>query len=341
MSNEKKETSSNKTLYLGLDVGTGNLCCARSDSDKISITRNVFLPINNDEISISELADISYVESEDGLFIIGEDAFKFANIFAQEVSRPMESGLISSKEIDAIDIITLIVKNLIGDIKNYDCYATFSVPAAAIDKTRSVTYHERVFGRILSSLGINYKSLNEGMAVIYSECAKEKFSGVGISLGAGMMNSAFSVKGIEALTFSTARSGDWIDNNTAESLGMIPNRITSIKEKYLNLEINFMNEKNKKRRRVLEALKYYYESLISYSIKKMIKEFENKVDVEINEEIPIIIAGGTSLPEGFLNLFKQVISQYELPFEISEIRMARNPLTAVSNGLLVHSLSGK
>lgn len=333
--------SDKKTLYLGLDVGTGNLCCARSDSDKINITRNVFLPINNDEISISELSDISYVTSDDGLFIIGEDAFKFANIFAQEVSRPMESGLISAKEIDAIDVITLIVKNLIGDIKDLDCFCTYSVPAAAIDKTRSVTYHERVFGRILSSLGINHKSLNEGMAIIYSECSKEKFSGVGLSFGAGMVNCIFSVKGIEALSFSTARSGDWIDNSTAESLGMVPNRVTSIKEKHLNLEKGFSNEKNKKRRRVLEALKYYYESLMKYTIKRMIKEFEDKVDIEIDEEIPIVIAGGTSLPQGFLNLFKQVISNYELPFNISEIRMAENPLTAVSNGLLVYSLSGK
>jgi len=330
-----------KILYLGLDIGTGNLCCARSDSDKINITRNVFLPINSDDILISELTDISYVESDDGLFIIGEDAFKFANIFAQEVSRPMESGLISAKEIDAIDVITLIIKNLIGDIKNYDCFCVFSVPASAIDESRSVTYHERVFGRILSSLGINHKSLNEGMAIIYSECAKEKFTGVGISFGAGMMNCAFSIKGIEALTFSTARSGDWIDSNTAESLGMIPNRIASIKEKYLNLETGFLNEKNKKRRRVLEALKYYYESLMNYSIKKMIKEFEDKVDIEIDEKIPIVIAGGTSLPQGFLNLFKQVISNYELPFEISEIRMAKNPLTTVSSGLLVYSMSEK
>ena len=52
-----------------------------------------------------------------------------------------------------------------------------------------------------------------------------------------------------------------------------------------------------------------------------------------------MISGGTSLPEGFLELFKNTINKYELPFEISEIRRAKNPLTAVAQGLLIKTVS--
>jgi len=101
-----------------------------------------------------------------------------------------------------------------------------------------------------------------------------------------------------------------------------------------------MFEKNKKKRRVLEALTYYYNSLIEYTVKNIIKEFEDKVDIEIDDEkIPIILGGGTSSPKGFLRLFKEQIKKYELPFEISEIRRAKNPLQCVSNGLLVRTMS--
>jgi hypothetical protein len=79
--------------------------------------------------------------------------------------------------------------------------------------------------------------------------------------------------------------------------------------------------------------------LVEYTIKKIIKEFEDKVDVEVDEPIPIIVSGGTSIPEGFLNLFKNIITTYELPFEVSEIRKAKNPLTAVANGLLVRTMA--
>ncbi len=330
---------SNKTVCIGLDCGTMHLVCSRSDSEKVKVTRNVFLHLDSDDVSITELSDISYVEGDEGeLFIIGEDAFKFANIFNQPVSRPMEKGLISPQEIDAIDILTLIIKNLIGDVRNKEVFCSFSVPAEAVDEGRSVIYHRKVLAQILNKLGINHTSVNEAMAIIFSECAKEKFSGIGISLGAGMANISVSYKGIEALKFSTARAGDWIDRQVATDLAVIPNRVTSIKEKYMDLT-NEPQVKNKKTKRVLEALFYYHEALIDYTIDKIIKEFNRTVDIEVDESIPIIISGGTSLPKGFASLFKSIILSKDLPFNISEVRRAKNPMTAVANGLLVKTIA--
>ena len=336
---EEKPKKKDPVISIGLDCGTMHLVAARSDTDDVRITRNVFLKLDSDDVQVSELSDISHVEGEDGEFyIIGSDAFKYANIFGQQVSRPMEKGLISPKEISAIDVLTLMIGELIGDVKGKEAYCSYSVPAQAIDEGRSVTYHENVFARILKSLGINYSSVNEAMAIIYSECAKEKFSGIGISFGAGMANVAVAYKGIQALAFSTARAGDWIDKEAADSLGMVPNRVTSIKEKYMKFS-GEVEIKNKKTKRVLEALYYYHKALIDYTVKKIIKEFDEKVDIEVDEPIPIIISGGTSMPQGFVGMFKDVISGYDLPFDVSEIRRAKNPLTAVSNGLLVKTMS--
>jgi len=334
---EQKEKT-NSIVCLGADIGTMNICCARSDSEDVKMTRNVFLKVDKDDVSINELSNISYVESDNDLFIIGDDAFYFANIFAKTVSRPMEKGLISPKEISAIDVLTLILKDLIGETKDKDIYCNYSIPAAALDEDRSVIYHKNVFGRIFNNLGINHSAINEAMAIIYSECAQEKFSGISLSFGSGMCNCAISFKGVEALTFSTARAGDWIDKMVAADLDMIPNRITNIKEKYMKLSGD-VEIKNKKTKRVLEALYYYYKALIDYTIKMIVKEFDEKVDIEIDEPVAIVIAGGTSLPEGFIELFKNTISLYELPFNISEIRAAKNPLTAVANGLLVRTMA--
>jgi hypothetical protein len=330
----------NEPVCIGLDCGTMHLVSARSDSDQIKITRNVFLPVDKDTVSLNQLSNISYVESEEGdLYIIGSDAFQFANLFGKEVSRPMEKGLISPKEIAAIDVLTLMVRDLIGDIKDRDAYCSYSIPAEAIDESRSVTYHENVFARILHKLGVNYTSVNEAMAIVYSECAAEKFSGIGISFGAGMANVAIAYKGIEAHKFSTARAGDWIDNQVAASLDMIPNRVTNIKEKHMLLDGSESTVTQKKQKRVLEALYYYHKSLIEYTVKKIIKEFQDKVDIEVEDAIPIVVSGGTSLPKGFVTMFKNVLSSQELPFSVSEVRRAKNPLTAVANGLLVRTMA--
>jgi len=337
--NKTEEKVKSPVVAIGLDIGTMHLVISRSDSDDIKITRNVFLEVEREDVSLNELSSISYVEGSDNeLFIIGSDAFEFANIFGKEVSRPMEKGLISPKEIAAIDVLSLMLKDLIGDTKNYEVYCSYSIPAEAIDEERSITYHENVFARILNKIGVNHTSVNEAMAIVYSECAKEKFSGIGISFGAGMANVVVSYKGIEALKFSTARAGDWIDRQVAKDLDMVPNRVTNIKEKYMQLT-GSVDIKNKKTRRALEALFYYHRALIDYTVKKIVKEFEDKVDIEIDEPIPIVISGGSTLPKGFTELFKTVIASQELPFEVSEIRRAKNPLTCVANGLLVRTMA--
>ena len=335
----KKSKKDNSPICIGLDVGTMNLVCARSDTDEIKTTRNVFLPIDKDDMDISQMSDISYGEIDNNIFILGESAFQLSNILGKKVYRPMENGLISPKEINAINVLTLIIKDLIGDIKNKDIYCTYSVPGDPVDSNREITYHERVFGTILSSLGINHSSMNESMGILYSEAQKTNFSALCLSFGSGMMNCALGYHGIKTLAFSTIKSGDYVDKSVSEALSIVQNRVTNIKEKYLDLEAGFMEEKNKKRQRIIEGLCYYYDALINYTIKNIIKEFNDKVDVEIDEEIPIIIGGGTSLPKGFIKLFESNIMKYDLPFNISEIRAAKSPLISVSQGLLIKTLA--
>lgn len=326
-----------KVVCIGLDCGTMHLVAARSDTNDVRVTRNVFLEVDKDDIP--QMADISYIEGSEGeTYVIGTHAFELANMLGQKVSRPMAKGLISPEEINAIDVLTLMIKDLIGEIKDKDVYCSFSVPAEAIDEERSVIYHERVFGSILNTIGVSHTSVNEAMAIIYSECAKENFSGIGISFGAGMANVAIAYKGMEILKFSTARAGDWIDQQVSQDIGAVVNRVTNKKEKYMKLK-GEVDIKNKKDKRVLQALFYYHQALIDYTIKKIIKQFNDKVDIELDDPIPIVVSGGTSLPEGFVTLFKQIIMQTELPFDISEVRRAKNPLTAVANGLLIKTIS--
>ena len=332
----------------GVDVGTMNLVCCKQVSEtqvEIKNMRNMFLDINPSMLATTEIANtqLDYAVSKDDngeadkIYILGEDAYKFGNIFGQEVKRPMSKGVISSKEFDAIEVLTFMMEKLIG--RTTDGKLIYSIPAQAIDiDTPSILYHEKIFGRIFQTLGYESKPLNEAMGIIFSECSKTNFTGIAISFGAGMTNVACAYKGTPTLTFSVARGGDWLDNEVSASLGTISTRVTSIKEKELNLANP--NIGKKKEKVVREALCFYYRNLIEYVLKHIVAKFEENSDgLQIDEEIPIVVSGGTSLANGFVDAFKEVFAKFkDFPYEISEIRSAVDPLSAVAQGALVYAL---
>jgi len=335
-------TKPEKSRLVGVDCGTMNIVLAEqneSEEVEISTIRNMYLPLDKSQMTMAELSNIDYVESEESIFIIGEDAYKFANMFGQTVKRPMSKGLISPNEIDGIDVLTLIIGQLLK--KTYAGHVVYSVPAPSIDLQNNILYHEGVFKRIFQELGYTAESFNEAMSIIYSQCQDTKFTGLSFSFGAGMVNVALAFKSVPIITFSVARSGDWIDENVAMSLGTVPNRVTAIKEK--NTDLSNYKVGSKKERRIREAIVYYYREVIRYSLEKVTDKLEDAAgDLELPDSMPVVVSGGTSLAKGFLPLFKEVLDDYsEFPLNIDQIRHASDPLSAVAEGLLIRGLMRK
>lgn len=337
--NDSKETPKPvQTHNRGLDIGTMNLVQARINGDggiTSSSLRNMYLKVENDNASHMDLSKVSHVEIDDNTYVLSQHAYEFANIFDLQVERPMSKGMISSHEVDSLDIISQMIKNLIGKA---DGAATccYSVPADPIDSDRKNLYHEKVFGRVIESLGYNAVPLNEATAVVYAECADSDFTGIGISFGAGMTNIAVVFKAVPVITFSVIRGGDWIDDNVSLDTGVVTNRITAIKEKD-SFDLNDFSSGNKRERRIKEAITHYYNNLIAYSTRTILSKLD-ELTVDFPEDVPIVVSGGTSKAKGFIDLVTANFENYDFPFNISSIKVASNQLTAVAEGCLIKSL---
>jgi hypothetical protein len=321
---------------VGCDIGTMNIVAARKSPSGVETrrVRDAFLELPVDSKKMLKLANVSYVERADELLILGDAALDTANIFGREARRPLSAGLVSSSDIDAMEILGLLIKNVLGDPKvpNEHCY--FSVPAAPVDKPgQDVIYHRGVLEKIVRECGYTPTAGNEAMAIVYAETAKEGFSGIGISFGSGMTNIALAVNTIEGLSFSVGRGGDWIDAGAAKSIGSTASRICAIKEKGVDL--------NAPQGREQEALTFYYKNLIEYSIDQIAFQFASvQGKFTLPKPVPIVVSGGTSKAGGFLELFKSVFDRKRkrFPIEVSEIRAATDPLNAVANGLLIQAM---
>jgi len=330
-------TSTSKMVGKGLDVGTANfLAAVRDDDGSITVRRerNAFLDIDGDVHSRSMLTrlDVPYVVRDDRFLVIGAAAFDLANVFGRPTRRPMKDGLISPQEIDALPMMQLIVNKVLGEPAAPKEPVFFSVPAESIDKDNNIIYHQGLFSGMLTKLGYNPTPMNEGHAVTFAELAADDFSGIGISFGGGMVNVCVSYKTIPALTFSVARGGDWIDDNAAKVLGIPSSKVTFIKESGIDIRSPQGREQ--------EAIAIYFRNLISYTITNIKNRFKNGQDMPtFHEPVEIVCAGGTSMINGFIEVFRDEFQKIKFPIPVREVRLADEPLHSVAKGCLVAAIS--
>jgi actin-like ATPase involved in cell morphogenesis len=316
----------------GLDVGTMTIISARQSKGKIVHVqqRNQFVEIEHSEMAEKMLnrGDVLYIKKGDRVFIVGEDALTFANIFNAETRRPMSAGILSRKEKSAIPMMKLIIEKVIGRPTTPQEPVYFSCPAKPVDANLDTLYHQKTIEAILGNKGFAPHAINEGMAAVYSELADNEFTGMGISMGAGMTNVCLSYYAVPVMQFSVARGGDWIDQQVSEATGVPRDKVTARKES--NFELDFDQEMNE----VQTALAVYYDNLLEYVVKTAEKEV-NKRDVEENLEIPVVVTGGTSQPKGLKQQLEKRLKASSLPFKVKSVRQARNPMFSVARGGLV------
>ena len=321
----------------GIDIGTMNIVSAKQAAKgkiETSRVRDAFLDLDPGARKMLKLSGVNFIDKgEDGIIVVGDAAMEMANVFGREARRPLSKGLISAGEMDALEILGVMIQNLLGkpSVKGEHCF--FSVPAAPVDEDRDVIYHRGVFERIVTECGYTATPSNEAMAIIYAETAKEGFSGLAISFGSGMCNIALSINGMEGLSFAVARGGDWIDGGAAKATGSTSSRMCAQKEKGFDLLAPVGRDQ--------EALALYYKSLIEYCLDKTAQEFARVADrFALPKAIPIVVSGGTSLAGNFLPFFQATFERKRkrFPIEVSEIRQASDPLNAVARGLLIQAI---
>lgn len=320
---------------VGLDLGTMNIVAARDDG-KVSTRRirDAFIDLPREHEKMLKLSKVSFIRKDEALIIVGDAAYSMANMFSREVRRPLQGGLVSSGELDALEVLGLLVKEVLGEPSVPGEVCRFSVPAAPVDiPGKDIMYHRSVLAKIVENCGYTPKASNEALAIIFLDCADEGFSGITMSFGSGMTNVCLAIHTLEAMSFSMAAGGDWIDEKAASAVGSTRARMCTLKEKGFDLRA----PKNREE----QALECYYRNLIQYTIDSMVKEFgRQRGKIEPPFPLPLVISGGTSKAPGFLDLFKEVFEseRSKFPIEIGEIRASKDPLNAVALGLMIQAI---
>jgi hypothetical protein len=325
----------------GLDVGTSFIVMSSYKEDNIIFKdfRDAFYtikpstPIANKMIE-KGLSGKIFVKDVDGSFIIlGKDAIEKAVERNDTARRPMYRGVVSVKEKQAKRVLAYIIQEVVGKSSEENEKIVFCVPAQPIDQEDDdfdVGYHEDVVKTILSEIGYDARSINEAEALCYAELTDNDYTGIGISCGAGMTNVCVMLNGEPTVVFSTTKSGDWVDHMSAIATGE-PDSVVQVEKEAGGFKIGEPNENP-----VLSAVSSYYERLIEYTAKQLSLALTNHKSLpKFKHPIQIVVAGGTSQADGYIDKLKDKLLESQFPLQIEVVRHSQDPLHAVAKGCLI------
>lgn len=326
---------------IGLDVGTSFIISAKENKDKIIYKdfRDAFYTIKPTTPIATKmiekgLAGKIFIKDKDGTFILlGQDAIEKAIERNDTAKRPMYRGVVSAKEKDAKKVLAFILKEVVGEASEPGEKLVFCRPAQPVDQEDEdfdVGYHEDVVKSILAECGYDAKPINEAEALCYAGLEDSDYTGIGVSCGAGMTNVCVMLNGEPTVMFSTTKSGDWIDRMSAVATGE-PDSVVQAEKEQGEYKIGEPTDNV-----VLEAVCAYYERLIDYTTKYLsVALSKHKSLPKFKEPLKVVIAGGTSQANGYVEMFEKMLKENGFPLPVKEVVHANDPLHAVAKGCLI------
>jgi hypothetical protein len=329
-------TEETYTQPIGLDVGTSRIVVARTQGKRYSyeaqLNAFIMLPHSRLAESLLQRENVLYEVKDGQIIVAGNDAERLAEVFHAETRRPMKEGVLNPHEPYAIDVLHLIVRKLLGSAGATGQKVFFSVPAPIAGNEGGIRHHQECIRQVLGELGYEGTPVEEGLAVVFGEMSASNFSGIGISCGSGLCNVCLAVLSVPVFSFSVAKAGDFIDSQSALVTGDVATRMRVQKEQ--SFRLNGMNGN-----RVNNALTVYYDEVIENLVKNLKASISAAPKLpKMSNPIPLVLAGGTVMPDGFFDRFRAALQANELPVKLSEVRVSAEPLNSTARGLLMAAL---
>ena len=324
-------------MSTGLDVGTQFCVSAHTRDDgqiDYATQRNVYLALPVDDVSraMLELSGSPMAEHDGKLLVFGDAALETASIRHLEVERPLQQGTINAANVDsALPMLAAVLKYVMPfpSVPGEDL--VYTIPSQPVDSPNPVSFHKSAIDSLFAGpLKADWRvcAVLEGTALALGTLQKHSYTGIACSFGAGMVNTSFVVRGVPVFDFSIARGGDWIDATAARSVGEEASYIIQVKES------DDYSLAQSPTGGVALAIVSAYNAFLDYwaaTFAGVFREYQKRIPRLT--EVPMVVAGGTSLAPGFLEAVKTRVG--DCPVKIGTVEHADDPLRAVARGAYI------
>ncbi len=324
--------NNNLTGPIGIDIGTTSIVAVRNNCRDIVKQRQLncfyIMPYSKivKESLIKDGANLFC--KNNNIYVYGSKAEELAVLYGENIRKTVLEGILNNKEDDCLEVISSIINFLVGKPVKEGETICFNLPGESIDGSRSTVFHESVIAEQLRSAGYNPKKINEGLAVVYSELADNNFTGIGVSIDGGMTNVCLSYLAVPVITYSFKKGGDYIDKMVSDAVGNGIFNIRTFKENSLDLS-------QKPDTKTQTALHVFYDELFLELAKSLESVLSSSDRIpKITKGLPLVLSGGSVMPKGSKEKFKTALQEVKLPFVLSDIIVADDPISSTALGSL-------
>ncbi|MBM3747522.1 MAG: hypothetical protein FJW34_17185 [Acidobacteria bacterium] len=322
---------------LGLDIGTSRIVLARRVQGKpdfqAQLNAFVTIPFSKMTHKVLKREGVPHKVRIPEIIIYGNESPRFAELFHLETRRPMRHGVLNPGERENLDLLRQIVASLLGGEGKGGGKLCYSLPAPRLDGSEEIQYHDAALRQVLGESGLELRSIDEGLAVVYGELEASNYTGIGVSCGGGMCNVCLAYLSVPVISFSIPTGGDLVDGRAAQATGEVATRVRLIKERSFALNGRPSDQLHR-------ALTVYYEDLIRTLLTAMRQAFSDTSRLpRLDRPVPLMLSGGSVLPEGFRERFEAALRKGEFPVPVSEVMQSADPLHSTAKGALMAALT--
>ena len=334
------------TMNIAIEFGGGEFRSLRREGGRLLARRistdYLVIDTNESRRKILERHSEEFARCDAGMIVFGNAANELAELLTLPLQSALENGHLRKDDPVSRQFLGALVEGLLPVPQGTD--SPCIVIASQDDQNPNSLEDVHFLTQLVKLRGYQPEIISPGLALILSECSRSGFTGVGIKMGAALLDISLVYQTRELARFTIPCGGQRVDRQIAisqncfvrlqdgrEVLDVRPIRIWREGVE----TINHISDS-----RTLELRNQYRE--IAFMATHRIQQELNQNEIRIPKQIPLVIGGTLAGPVGTDEMFTQAISEIELPIRIAEVSRVHNVrFSALRGGLILGEMVSK
>jgi len=287
-------------------------------------------------------AGIHFASCEGNLLLLGQAALEYSRIFRVSPQSLLPFGGLPHHDMLGRQILASQINQLIPNRRGlkHEAICCYSHPQPQPDASELNIERNRFLSQVLHLANYIPLPISAGMAVVLAEMVEQTFSGIALVFGATSSEMTIAWQGRELVRTTAPVGGDWIDDELARRLdrflfdeeGLRYPDTQLVRMWRERLTQPLLHPRTETDRLICEV----YAEFLTDCLATCLEGIPSVAGLP-SGPWPMICAGGVTRTNGFKTLLQRVLQELDLPFSISQVRVAMHNDFTIARGCLANA----